>query len=131
MRLVRNTQPDGIGRFAIIRIDMLTPLEREILILETKKQDAYTINIRPEVIELSPPTSEEECFVIKLKDINAPAALHAYADECEKTDPEFALDIRELASRAENHPSRPQPEIPPPPVEEEPEEELPDDFRLY
>jgi len=46
------------------------------------------------------PGEEHEFFVLMLKDRHAQAALDAYADSIEKTDPEFAAEVRELADRA-------------------------------
>lgn len=47
----------------------------------------------------------EEFFVVKLKDRNAPPALLAYADSVQQRDPEFAVEVTDLALRAgENHP---------------------------
>lgn len=53
---------------------------------------------------------ENEFFVIKLKDVHAPAALEAYAASIEGADSEFAAEVRELAEVARNHPHRKQPD---------------------
>lgn len=75
MRLQRNVSPDGMGKFAVI-------------------------NLRKGTFELGTPGTPEEFFVIKLKDEFSKAALLAYAQAAEATDPEYAKDIRELAARA-------------------------------
>ncbi len=42
----------------------------------------------------------DDFFVIKLKDRHSKAALLAYADAAESTDPELAADVRQLAASA-------------------------------
>ena len=66
------------------------------------------INQRTDKVEWGAPGSDEEFFVIKLKDVNAAAALYAYAQRCQ--DAEFAKDVRELAERAANHSHKKQPD---------------------
>lgn len=43
---------------------------------------------------------EHEFFVIMLKDVNASAALIAYAQAIRPADPEFAREVMDLVSRA-------------------------------
>ncbi len=44
---------------------------------------------------------EDKCFVIRLHDPAAPAALAAYADAMRAHDPQLAQDVRSLAAEAE------------------------------
>lgn len=76
MKLKRNTTPDGMCKYSLI---------------EHEKNDH---------VEHGLPGSEDEFFVIKLKDFNALAALEAYADSVGMEDPEFATEVYELAMRS-------------------------------
>lgn len=76
MRLLRNVTADGKGKYAII-------------------------NWRKNTVEFGLPNTEEEFFVIKLKDRFALPALLAYAKAVrEDGDYEYAADIIALANRA-------------------------------
>lgn len=80
MKLDRNINATGIGKYALI-------------------------NLRKNTVEWGSVGSDDEFFVFKLKDVYAPAALEAYAAAAEPFDPEWAAEVRELASRAGiNHP---------------------------
>lgn len=79
MRLVRNTTKDGKCKYALI---------------ERLKNDR---------VEYGLPQTEEEFFVIKLKDRHARAALIGYLESLtsqEEYDLEYAQDIQELAQRS-------------------------------
>jgi hypothetical protein len=75
MKLDRNVNKDGKGKYALI-------------------------NLRTNKVEWGFQGHPDEFFVIKLKDMNAGAALIAYAESCYKHDPEFAQEVMELAKRA-------------------------------
>lgn len=74
MRFDRNSNPRGIGKYALI-------------------------NLRTNAVEWGYVGAPDEFFVIKLKDVNAEAALRAYADEADKTDPEWAAEVRDMVER--------------------------------
>lgn len=76
MRLKRNITTDGICKYSLIENEKVFKIETGL------------------------PGSENEFFVIKLKDVNSTVALEAYAKAVEDCDPEFAADIRELAGRS-------------------------------
>ena len=79
MRLDRYGDPDGPGRYSII-----------------DNRTGRRTDIRDPV---------DDFFVIKLKDQNSRAALLAYAEAAEASDPELAADVRKLAEAAgPNHP---------------------------
>lgn len=116
MQLVRNTTDDGSCKYALIRIDKIRKK------LTDSKADALSsicnyvrlllsitdTNNGPlkDCVEFGEPKTENEFFVIKLKDIHSKAALLAYADNVGDSDPEYATQIRELAARAGiDHPS--------------------------
>lgn len=76
MRLKRNTTPDGMCKYSLI---------------EHEKGDR---------VEHGLPGTEDEFFVIKLKDRHASVALIAYAQSIYEADPEFSQDIMNLAYRS-------------------------------
>lgn len=96
MKLVRSDSPDGIGKYALLNlakgIDSTAPKTLETVI--------KAIHKNPKIIEFGLPHSQEEFFVIKLKDKYACAALTAYAYAAEIDDQEYADEIKELAKRA-------------------------------
>jgi hypothetical protein len=75
MKLDRNVNKDGLGKYALI-------------------------NLRTNKIEWGRAGEEDEFFVIKLKDVNAHAALRAYAKAARVFDSEFADEIDALAERS-------------------------------
>lgn len=75
MKLDRNLNQNGKGKYALL-------------------------NLRTNKIEWGMTNSEDEFFVIKLKDRNSRAALLAYAAEIDARDPEFAAEVVQLADRA-------------------------------
>lgn len=79
MKLDRNVNPDGLGKYALF-------------------------NLRTNTVEWGVAYSDDEFFVLKLKDCYASAALYAYARAAEADDPEYAAEVRVLAQRAHNHP---------------------------
>lgn len=106
MKLDRNEERgpiDGCGKYALINMRKLNEqyaghgtfeqfapdIQRALGVLESEG-----------LIQYGPPGHEDEFFVVKLKDRHAGAALTAYADSIEASDPEFALEVRELATRA-------------------------------
>jgi len=109
MRLTRNTTPDGKCKYAIVRLDKLRKLPGES---EMEKACARALDDLAAfgILEYGQPGSEEECFVLKLKDENTAEALYTYAEESERSDTEFAKDVRELAERSYKHPLRKRPD---------------------
>lgn len=75
MQLVRNSSEDGRGKYEVSRTDG-----------------------RPMVDAAQ--GGQDEFFVLMLKDRHAQAALRAYAESVRATDPEYAAEVDELASRA-------------------------------
>jgi len=87
MKLKRNTTPDGMCKYSLIEHD------------------------KDDHVEHGLPGTENEFFVIKLKDKHAYAALDAYAHSVENDDPEFAAEVRELSLRSGPlHPNCKQPD---------------------
>lgn len=102
MKLVRNTNADGHGKYMLVLTRKLEaydpsggrPFESNPV------WDAVALLIDEGVIDQGVAETEGEFFVLRLKDRHAGAALRAYANSVEYTDPEFAAEVRELASRA-------------------------------
>lgn len=108
MRLVRNTTPDGKCKYALVRMDKIRKLkvnqnlggvEAALKVLEDAK-----------VLEYAGKGDPEEAFVIKLKDVNASAALDAYADSIYEHDPALAHDVYDLSKRSDNREDSHQPD---------------------
>ena len=76
MKLKRNTTPDGMCKYSLIEHEKNGRVEHGL------------------------PHTEEEFFVLKLKDKNARPALLAYAESMRETDPEFADEVEDLAFRS-------------------------------
>ncbi len=112
MRLIRNTTEDGRCKYAIVRLDKLRKMEQSEPTHGWLNRARVALGTLKGLglLEYGEKGSEEECFVIKLKDINAPAALMAYAISAAHRDEELATDVEELAERAACHPNKKQPD---------------------
>lgn len=75
MQLDRNINKNGNGKYALI-------------------------NLRTNKIEWGESGTEEEFFVIKLRDRYAQGALNKYAEDVKELDEEFAAQVQELANRS-------------------------------
>lgn len=97
MRLVRNTTEDGTCKYALIRLDKLQASEGPL----TKEKILAVAGDLAPYIEFGLPNTEDEFFTIKLKDINAKAALDAYAvSASQNADDELSNDVLQLSFRA-------------------------------
>lgn len=102
MKLDRSSNPDGYGKYALINLRRL----REILQSprpagRNSILDAMQLLETQGILEWGRVGTSHEFFVIKLKDINAEYALHAYSDAAhDNGDPEFAQEVLELALRS-------------------------------
>ena len=95
MKLIRNVQNGGIGKYLVINVTKLDQVPTSIEELITQ------IKLHPESVHLNAREgNREECFVIKLKDQYARAALVAYAESAYRDDPEYSEEVRSLACRA-------------------------------
>jgi hypothetical protein len=107
MRLMRNTTPDGSCKYAAVRKDKIARLNDY-----SRKSAEQALAVLKHLGVLEDPSinDPDEFFLIKLKDINAPAALIGYAGAASHTDPELARDVLEAADRSIAHPNRKQPD---------------------
>jgi hypothetical protein len=109
MKLDRNHE--AMGKYALVCIRKLDPIDAADFYAGAREGlDSDEIGVRRSAIELGEVGSEDEFFVLKLKDEFASVALNAYAYAAEEYDPEYADQIRELAARAYRHPSRKRPD---------------------
>jgi hypothetical protein len=106
MKLDRNTNPDGRGKYALITLRGIDPIkgttfdnnENPCLVIDGANVDFGD-------------TPETEFFVIRLKDKYAEAALRAYGEAALLDgDEEYASEIFSLAHKAEKHPNKKRPD---------------------
>jgi hypothetical protein len=98
MKLTRNTTEDGYGKYALIRLDKMRDCGVTI------EQLFQQLGPLKKYIELGGIGSADEALVIKLKDINSPAAIGAYASSAfENDDAELSEDVFALLHRAGCH----------------------------
>lgn len=104
MKLDRNINDTGKGKYALVLLrsipgDPRTPEELAAAILE-----------HPECVDFGAKGSDGEFFVLRLKDRYTPAALHAYANAAADDDEEWAMQVAQMAARAEHHPGQKAPD---------------------
>lgn len=94
MQMDRDISPDGRGKYILINQRKLATRPR------TAEELAAAILANPEAVEFGTTGSENEFFLIKLKDRYAQEALHAYAGAASEHDTEWAAAVDRLAERA-------------------------------
>ena len=103
MRLDRTA---GRGKYAIINLRKLDRSLRGVIDGDLPGSDFLDVKAamatleRAGLIEYGEPGTENEFFVLKLKDKYAGAALYTYASAVAALDNEFSRDVRELSRRA-------------------------------
>lgn len=116
MKLDRNKNPEGEGKYALIEIRKLGPKTRYRLFGREEEDDGAFVIIPRSAINLGEP---DQFFVIKFKDRFAARALHAYADAIYEDVAggefsheegiemiEFAEEVRKEAMRAQRGPTK-------------------------
>jgi hypothetical protein len=103
MKLDRSTNPDGRGKYALIKLRNLPKADAET-------NERLTALNTGGFVEFGNVGDDDEFFVIKLKDAYAAAALTAYAQAALADDPEYANEILQMAARAALHPQRHKPD---------------------
>lgn len=112
MKLDRNINGDGRGKYGLIKHRRLAEIEKlydggdgDVADLQAV-HDAIALLERAGVIDWGT-TIDTEFFVVKLRDINAGAALTGYGISATmRVDPEYGAEIEALAKRAgPNHPN--------------------------
>lgn len=107
MKLDRNTEPGGVGKYALINMRRYRALE------PAAAAEAHDLLGRLDamgIIDKGARGADDEFFVIKLKDKYAAPALTAYANAAVDDDKEWATQVLALAARAEHHPAQQKPD---------------------
>lgn len=94
MKLDRNLNPSGKGKYAVINLRKIPGDPRNAQDL------AAAILANPECVEFGAAGSPDEFWVLKLKDEHAGAALSAYAGHALPKDPEYAAEVVDLMQRS-------------------------------
>lgn len=108
MKLDRNTNPDGRGKYALVLLRKVDQLDRHPELqagIQAELQAAIDLLASMGLVDYGS-TPDTDFFVIRLKDKYAAAALKAYSDEAFKDDPEYGQEILNLAARAAAGPGR-------------------------
>lgn len=100
MKLDRNVNADGLGKYGLIKNRRLAEL-RVVNFGQLEDELSHAIHVLEKhgVIDWGT-TPETEFFVMRLKDKYAGGALQVYANAALEDDPEYARDVFELAWRA-------------------------------
>jgi len=103
MKLDRNINPDGRGKYALIK------LRRQGKGFPLSCQKAAQLLKKHKLVDFGN-TPNTEFFVIRLKDKFAAVALEAYAIAAFHDDPEYSKEVLVLARKAYNHPQKRMPD---------------------
>lgn len=110
MKLDRNINGDGRGKYALILLRKLAAFESPETFGQSEVEKAIETLDKAGLIDWGIVGSESEFFVTRLKDKNAATSLHAYAQEAERDDPEWAAEVRHMATRARTSPWKKRPD---------------------
>jgi hypothetical protein len=99
MKLDRNTNGDGTGKYALVKLRALKDHHRYSEAELRELGDALRVLDQAGVLDYGR-TPETEFFVIRLRDKCARQALYAYALEADDFDHVYAGEVRDLALRA-------------------------------
>lgn len=103
MKLDRDINPDGCGKYAILNLRKLNQVCPGIQPFQRWSPEvAQALKTLEEAgaLEWGQPGAQDEFFLIKLKDKYAAAALETYAAAARCDDPEYADAVLALAERA-------------------------------
>lgn len=106
MKLDRNINPDGTGKYALI-LQRKDPIIGSVDV-QQKEGMVDCLCVRKTAVDFGS-TPDTEFFVIRMKDKYAAAALKAYAHAAQLDDPEWADEVWAMAKRAEAHPNQQKP----------------------
>ncbi len=103
MKLDRFTTPDKCGKYALLKLRKGKPVP-----IGLHQPSGFIVDASMLDMGATPDT---EFFVIRLKDKYAEAALMAYAGAAmQDGEVEFAEDVKKLADKAREHPSKRKPD---------------------
>lgn len=102
MKLDRNENADGSGKYALLKLRRLEEYREQKPFggLVPEIASAIAVLEREGLLDSGTVGTDREFFVIRLRDKYAAVALGAYASAAQRDDPEYAAEITELASRA-------------------------------
>ena len=103
MKMDRNLNADGLGKYAVINLRKLNATNGNTGVFERWSPEvAQALKTLEDVgaLEWGTVGAPDEFFLIKLKDRHARAALFAYAASAEADDLEWAMEVDEMASRS-------------------------------
>lgn len=114
MKLDRNINDDGMGKYALILMRRLSECETGAIFgprWTHKVQQAIVTLEKVGALDWGTAGTDAEFFLIRLKDRHAAAALSAYARSAEEQgEHEWAAEVRALATVAAMHPNKKQPD---------------------
>lgn len=100
MKLDRNINEDGRGKYALIKLRTAG--------IKTYTQTDGWLAVKADAVDFG--NGDSDFFVIRLKDKYAAPALAAYALAAYPDDEEYALEVLNLAKSAAEHPNKRQPD---------------------
>lgn len=100
MKLDRNINSDGRGKYAILQLRKLALYESQETFGQTEVQKAIELLDKAGLIDWGITGTDREFFLIRLKDKYAQAALMAYADAAMLDDLEYAAEISDMGHRS-------------------------------
>lgn len=104
MKLDRNINPNGRGKYAVINRRKLDDFDNEQIDRKAGER-TLAITLPGDAVDIGD-KADSEFFLIRLKDKYAGPALRAYEQAARADDPEYADEIGQLALTAETHPSK-------------------------
>jgi hypothetical protein len=105
MKLDRNEQPNGRGKYALLLMRKVEQYTTDSITESNPVLDAIWLLESEGLIDWGEAGTEREFFVIRLRDKFAGAALSRYAAVAASEDAEYAQEVAGLAHRAgENSP---------------------------
>lgn len=105
MKLDRNLNPDGRGKYALV---LMREIPENDLDRDEVESALSTLNHHG-CLDYGE-AADNEFFVIRLKDRSAEAGLFAYSKDAESYDMEYAAEVRALADKAATHLNKKQPD---------------------
>lgn len=104
MKLDRNINPNGAGKYALIKLRAVGERWFNEL-LEKRSGNTLGLDIPVAICAIDLGDSPDtDFFVIRLRDKHAAPALAAYALSAFRDDPEFGLQVLNMAKRAAEYP---------------------------
>lgn len=104
MKLDRNSNPSGVGKYALIKLRNMPEGYPKV-----SGSGNEFVTVPSNCVDFGD-TPDTEFFVIRLKDKYAERALLSYALAAMKDDPEYGSEIKKLSDFAAVHPNKRKPD---------------------